>query len=591
MVWNARRNFAAELRWRLIVAVSGVTASMTACAGRSEHSENGAGSGGTAASSATGGAGGSGAKGGNATGGSSIGGSGGTGHGGTVAAGGSSSGKGGAGGSSGAGTGGTVQAGAGGAAGAGLGGTGGSVAGTPNGGQGNVHPHGCVEVDDDTGAYESCEGTFAHHPANVVCPLSPHPDPGDAGGAPSDGSGGAGDVPPEPPVDQRCVSDLDCTAADEGYCIRNDSGQFILVDCLYACTKDVDCKSGEVCSCEDSFLSEVSRLPLTFGVCKPAVCASDAECGAGLLCISPVQAACSTPRPGEFRCQSPEDECGGPGDCPPAKGECMYREDHYVCEPFPTCGRPFLVDGALRRSALDSDASWLDPALAAEPFVPLTAELRTALAEHWARAGLMEHASVAAFARFALQLMALGAPAELVAAATDAMADETRHARLCFGLASRYAGRALGPGPLDVTGALGAVELMDVVELVLDEGCIGETSAALEAAWAADAATDPVVASTLRGIARDEARHAELAWRFVAWASTRDGRVAGRVEARLREALHAARDAAARDEGGSNHPTDPVLAAHGVLDATARRAALLAALGEVLPNVVERLAA
>jgi hypothetical protein len=266
----------------------------------------------------------------------------------------------------------------------------------------------------------------------------------------------------------------------------------------------------------------------------------------------------------------------------------MYREDHYVCEPFPTCGRPFLVDGTLRQSALDADASWLDPALAAEPCDALTPELRTALAEHWARAGLMEHASVAAFARFALQLLALGAPAELVAAATAAMADETRHAELCFGLASRYAGRALGPGPLDVTGALGAVELMDVVALVLDEGCIGETGAALEAAWAADAATDPCVASTLRTIADDEARHAELAWRFVAWASTLDSRVAGRIEARLREALHAARAATALE---TDTFADPALAAHGVLDATARREARLTALGEVLPNISERFAA
>lgn len=103
----------------------------------------------------------------------------------------------------------------------------------------------------------------------------------------------------------------------------------------------------------------------------------------------------------------------------------------------------------------------------------------------------MEHASVAAFARFTLELLALGAPASLVDAASSAMADEVRHARSCFGLATYYSGAVVGPGPLPVGGALTDVELLHTVELAVLEGCIGETSAALEAAWAADAATEP----------------------------------------------------------------------------------------------------
>ena len=55
------------------------------------------------------------------------------------------------------------------------------------------------------------------------------------------------------------------------------------------------------------------------------------------------------------------------------------------------------------------------------------------------------------------------------------MADETLHARLCFGLASRYSGHALGPGPLAMHDALGSVELERIVEQVVLEGCIGES--------------------------------------------------------------------------------------------------------------------
>jgi len=356
---------------------------------------------------------------------------------------------------------------------------------------------------------------------------------------------------------------------------------------MYGCKDDSDCASGELCSCEDGYLSDVSRQPLAFGVCKPTSCRDDEACGPGLLCISPMQAACGTPRPGAYQCQTADDECGGPADCPPAKSLCMYRAEHFVCEAAPICGRPFLVEGALRQSDAVACPAWLDTAMTAEPLPPLTPSLRAAVAEHWVAAGLMEHASIAAFARFTLQLMALGAPADLVEGATQAMADETRHAKTCFGLATRYAEREVGPGPLDVTGALGAVELLDVVDLVIEEGCIGETGAALEAQWAADAAKDPSVARALRQIADDEARHAELAWRFVAWAATRDARVGGRVQSHLTAALARLTDspAPARDA------TSRQLMAHGVLDERTRRDARLASLSEVLPGVVARLVA
>ena len=129
----------------------------------------------------------------------------------------------------------------------------------------------------------------------------------------------------------------------------------------------------------------------------------------------------------------------------------------------------------------------------------------------------MEHASVAAFARFTLELLSLGAPAELVAASQRALADEIRHAKLCFGLATAYAGHALGPGPLSSEGALGAQSLDAIVETAIAEACIGETLAAVEAAEAAAHATDPSVRRVLLAIARDEKRHAELGWRFLSW--------------------------------------------------------------------------
>jgi hypothetical protein len=146
-----------------------------------------------------------------------------------------------------------------------------------------------------------------------------------------------------------------------------------------------------------------------------------------------------------------------------------------------------------------------DPALAAR------------LAEYWTSIGLMEHASVAAFARFTLQLLSLGAPMELVRDAGAAQADETRHAVMAFALASSYAGMQVGPGPLDLTGVLERESVEHILRTTIREGCLGETFAAVEAGEAARRATVPGVKTTLEAIAADESEHAALAWRVVQW--------------------------------------------------------------------------
>jgi hypothetical protein len=183
-------------------------------------------------------------------------------------------------------------------------------------------------------------------------------------------------------------------------------------------------------------------------------------------------------------------------------------------------GRPFLVAGAARVAELVPVCGW-----ARAPELQLaehTAEQRRLAAQHWLEVARLEHASVAAFARFVLQLLQLGAPPELVERATAAVADETRHARLAFGIAAQLDGRVIGPGVLDVRGSLLETSLVDVARLVVREGCFGETGAALEAREAALAATEPALAQLLHDIADDESRHAELAWRFVAWALERE---------------------------------------------------------------------
>jgi hypothetical protein len=181
------------------------------------------------------------------------------------------------------------------------------------------------------------------------------------------------------------------------------------------------------------------------------------------------------------------------------------------------CGRPFVVDGDARVAPCVVRNDWATPL---HPIVDgIDAPTRDALAAAWMRDAAAEHASVAAFARFALQLMAVAAPPELVLETQRAMADEVEHARMCFALASAYAGAPIGPGALSIASSSAvAVELADVVASTMIEGCIGETVAALVARLASVHAVDPIVRGVLEHIADDELRHAALAWRFVAWA-------------------------------------------------------------------------
>ncbi|WP_096331788.1 ferritin-like domain-containing protein [Nannocystis exedens] len=242
------------------------------------------------------------------------------------------------------------------------------------------------------------------------------------------------------------------------------------------------------------------------------------------------------------------------------------------------CGRPFLVEETARTAHPIARADWSSPA--APALAGLSARERAALAAEWVEDGLAEHASVAAFARFALQLLALGAPAALVEAAQQAMADEIAHARLCFGLAAAYGGEPRGPSPLPLTGALaGADDLVAVTVATLREGCIGETIAALQAEAALGRAKDPAVRAALAQIAADELRHAELAWRFVAWALERGG---AEVHAACAAALAAAEANVGRTFGQVEQDMSPRMLAHGRLGAAGRVAVARRAMAAVV---------
>lgn len=177
-------------------------------------------------------------------------------------------------------------------------------------------------------------------------------------------------------------------------------------------------------------------------------------------------------------------------------------------------GRPFRVAQAPRTAPTQDHPAWCSAA--PDESCELSQAPR-AIALAWQRRGLAEHASVAAFARFSLQLLQLGAPPELLTEAAVAMADETRHAQQCFGIA-RAMGVAAGPGPLDTAGALDqGLDPKAILTDLLIEGCLGETLAAAEAAEEARLCDHSQLRDVLTQISQDEGRHAALSWRAARW--------------------------------------------------------------------------
>lgn len=413
-----------------------------------------------------------------------------------------------------------------------------------------------VLINDQSTGFERCSGGALHRPTATTCPnLAPRSTTCES---------------PNPEA-TGCVTDSDCTERDHGYC--DIAPLEASCYCNYGCVTDADCGAGSICLCGDPV-----------GVCAPATCTTDADCEGDLRCVA------YTTNPGcggtGFTCQTPQDTCDDDSDCVDI-GSCALQDGHLQCVPN-SCviGRPFLVEGEERLAPVACRGDWCDPSVK-PALAGLNGAQRARLHDHWARIGLMEHASVAAFARSAMQLMSLGAPPSLLIDTQAAMVDETQHARLAFALASAYGDAPIGPGPLPIDGALDADDLLSILHTTIHEGCIGESVAAVEAAESAEHVQDPVVKAILLKITEDEGRHAALAWKTVQWAlSLNDPALRAHIEATFDAALRSAPEAApVSDE-------DRALLAVGVVSdnqrADLRRLALQRVIGPTARRILSR---
>jgi hypothetical protein len=169
------------------------------------------------------------------------------------------------------------------------------------------------------------------------------------------------------------------------------------------------------------------------------------------------------------------------------------------------------------------------------------------LAGAWlAHAAWLEAASVYAFFRLADELALHGAPIALVRIARQSAMDEMRHAAVVASLAARFGAR---PAAVEVDPpaprSLEAIAIENAVE-----GCVRETWGAIVASWQAATARDLEIRAAFARIARDETRHAALAWAVDRWATPRLGQT---ERARVADARAAAANELSGDIAHAPH--------------------------------------
>lgn len=139
----------------------------------------------------------------------------------------------------------------------------------------------------------------------------------------------------------------------------------------------------------------------------------------------------------------------------------------------------------------------------------------TPLGAFFAGSAYLEEASITSFEILAEELSAHGAPDSLIVDAKRSARDEVRHARVMTALAKRHRGKvATVHARRHVVRPLAKVVRENAIE-----GCVRETYGALVATFQATHAGCPKIRAVMSRIARDETRHATLAWKIDAWAS------------------------------------------------------------------------
>jgi hypothetical protein len=185
-------------------------------------------------------------------------------------------------------------------------------------------------------------------------------------------------------------------------------------------------------------------------------------------------------------------------------------------------GRPFRIKGTPVVSKVSSSSEWSTRDVKR---YDLPYESRIALEAVWLDSASKEHASVPAFSKLSLQLIALGAPPDLISKVFIAAGQEITHAELCFSVATSVSGRPWSPGAMpQILGERSDFESLEsmILECFVD-GCLMEAMSAAHAHASAQLAEEIDIKRVFSVIAEDEKSHAELSWEILNFLLTKVG--------------------------------------------------------------------
>jgi hypothetical protein len=156
---------------------------------------------------------------------------------------------------------------------------------------------------------------------------------------------------------------------------------------------------------------------------------------------------------------------------------------------------------------------------------------RTRLAETWSRRSAAEYLAVSTFAVLAIDLVAAGAPADVLSLCMRAGIDEVRHAELCLRMIEIYGGKRVMPPPgmSSLPDDPERPKLHQALANTMLVSCVSETYATTVLTATRDLTTDPVAHAVLTSIYSDEVMHARLGWSYLRYGIERGG--AGAIEA------------------------------------------------------------
>ena len=212
----------------------------------------------------------------------------------------------------------------------------------------------------------------------------------------------------------------------------------------------------------------------------------------------------------------------------------------------------------------------------------LSPDERRRLTECWTNRAAAEYLAVSTFAVLAIDLVAAGAPADVLSLCMRAGIDEVRHAELCLRMIEIYGGKRTlpPPGMSSLPDEPTRPKLHQALANTMLVSCVSETYATTVLTATRDLTEDPVAHAVLTSIYSDEVMHARLGWSYLRYALERGG--AGAIEAAAQMVPIALRGVANVVERERPAVVTDAVRGHGLMTPAEERVIYSACVREVL---------